>query len=65
MEMIFRSYLYIDDAIAHTYQLGKNNKIKNQIINVGSNKSHSSYEIVKIINTLLKIKSKIIKEKEE
>ena len=54
-----RSYIYIDDAIAHTYNLAIHTKLKDEIINIGNNISHSSIQIAKQINSYLNIKSEI------
>lgn len=55
----YRSYMYIDDCIEHTIRLALNRLVKNQIINVGSDKMYQSIKVAKIINKILKVNKKI------
>ncbi len=54
-----RSFLYIDDAIQHTISISMNKEVKNEIVNIGSNKEISSLEVANEIMKLLNLKNKI------
>lgn len=56
-----RSFLHIDDCIDAFYKVVFNEKIKNEVFNVGNNKETSMNELAKIIKKMTKSKSKIIK----
>ena len=54
-----RTFLYIDDNIALTKTILKNNKILNDVINIGSNKEITILNLAKKVIKLLKSRSKI------
>ena len=54
-----RTFLYIDDNITLTETILRNNKIVNDVINIGSNKEITIINLAKKIIKLLKSKSKI------
>jgi UDP-glucuronate decarboxylase len=54
-----RTFLYIDDNITLTETILRNNKIVNDVINIGSNKEITILNLAKKIIKLLKSKSKI------
>ena len=59
-----RTFLYIDDNITLTETILRNNKIVNDVINIGSNKEITILNLAKKIIKLLKSQSKITFHKE-
>lgn len=47
-----RDYIYIDDLIKGLFYCGVNEKLKNEVVNIGSEKGYSNKEIIEMIFTI-------------